>query len=80
MALGHDPTELVADADVLMNLMASGCAEEILSTLLLTLVVPPAVADERIASLVRKKAAWIVVRRRRVATREPEAETTRRLP
>ncbi|MCC6387565.1 MAG: hypothetical protein IT302_09295 [Dehalococcoidia bacterium] len=48
MALGHDPTELVADADVLMNLMASGCAEEILSTLLLTLVVPPAVADEAI--------------------------------
>ncbi len=46
MALGHDPSELVTDADVLMNLLASGCAEEILATLRLTLVVPPAVAAE----------------------------------
>ena len=35
-------------------------------------VAPPAVADERIASLVRKKAAWIVERQRRVADVPPK--------
>lgn len=48
MALGHEPTHLVTDADVLMNLLASEYAEQILTTLQVTQIVPPAVAGEAI--------------------------------
>lgn len=48
MALDHEPRQIMSDADVLMNLLASGCLEEILSTLGSTLLVPPTVANETI--------------------------------
>lgn len=48
MAPDHEPAQVVTDADVLMNLLASGCLEEILTTLGITLLVPPTVSNETI--------------------------------
>lgn len=46
MAPDTELRELVADADVLMNLLASGCVEEVLSDLRMVLLVTPTVAKE----------------------------------
>ena len=48
MAPDHDPSQVATDADVLMNLLASECLEEILATLRVTLIVPPTVSNETI--------------------------------
>lgn len=48
MAPDHEPSQVVTDADVLMNLLASECLEEILATLRVTLIVPPTVSNETI--------------------------------